>query len=110
VFNIYKHKRRLRRLEAIEGLHSLPSKEAGGTALFYKGKEFAHIHNDNEIALRLTELKYSFTQPKMSMRLQILCVKQYQNYEGLGFSALGPSRDEDVPLRTNELWASRFNS
>jgi hypothetical protein len=45
----------LRRLQEVEGLQALPSKVAGGTALFYKGKEFAHFHNDNEIDLRLTK-------------------------------------------------------
>ena len=44
----------LRQLHEIEGLQALPSEVAGGTALFYKGKEFAHFHNDNEIDLRLT--------------------------------------------------------
>ena len=43
------------RLEEVEGLQALPSQVAGGTALFYKGKEFAHFHNDNEIDLRLTK-------------------------------------------------------
>jgi hypothetical protein len=28
---------------------------AGGTALIYHGKEFAHFHNDNELDLRLTK-------------------------------------------------------
>ena len=45
----------LQLLQGIEQLHALPSKVAGGTALFYKGKEFAHFHNDNEIDLRLTK-------------------------------------------------------
>jgi Family of unknown function (DUF5519) len=45
----------LEALERCEGLEALPSKVAGGTALFYKGKEFAHFHNDNEIDLRLTK-------------------------------------------------------
>lgn len=38
----------------ISGLEALPSKVAGGMALFFKGKEFAHFHNDHEIDLRLT--------------------------------------------------------
>ncbi len=41
-------------LAPIEGFSSQSSKVAGGTALFYKGKEFAHFHHDNEIDLRLT--------------------------------------------------------
>ena len=41
-------------LEGIEGFEALPSKVAGGTALFYRGKEFAHFHHDQEIDLRLT--------------------------------------------------------
>ena len=41
-------------LAPIEGFSPQPSKVAGGTALFYKGKEFAHFHHDNEIDLRLT--------------------------------------------------------
>ena len=42
-------------LEPVEGFAALPSKVAGGTALFFKGKEFAHFHHDNEIDLRLTK-------------------------------------------------------
>jgi hypothetical protein len=41
-------------LAPVEGFSPQPSKVAGGTALFYKGKEFAHFHHDNEIDLRLT--------------------------------------------------------
>ncbi len=41
-------------LAPIEGFSSQPSRVAGGTALFYKGKELAHFHHDNEIDLRLT--------------------------------------------------------
>ena len=44
----------LQHLQEIEGLQALPSKVPGGTALFYKEKEFAHFHSDNEIDLRLT--------------------------------------------------------
>ena len=46
--------RLLSELEANDRFEALPSKVAGGTALFYKGKEFAHFHNDNELDLRLT--------------------------------------------------------
>jgi hypothetical protein len=42
-------------LASIEGFEAQPSKVAGGTALFYQGKEFAHFHHDNEIDLRLTK-------------------------------------------------------
>jgi hypothetical protein len=42
-------------LQPVEGFEALPSKVAGGTALFFKGKEFAHFHHDNEIDLRLTK-------------------------------------------------------
>jgi hypothetical protein len=45
----------LRQLHQIEGLEAKPSQVAGGTALFYKGREFAHFHHDNEIDLRLTK-------------------------------------------------------
>jgi Family of unknown function (DUF5519) len=41
-------------LASIEAFEALPSKVAGGTALFLRGKEFAHFHNDHEIDLRLT--------------------------------------------------------
>jgi Family of unknown function (DUF5519) len=44
----------LAKLQSIEGFEALPSKVAGGTALFYRGKEFAHFHHDGEIDLRLT--------------------------------------------------------
>jgi hypothetical protein len=37
----------------IAGFTAEPSKVAGGTALFFRGKEFAHFHHDNEIDLRL---------------------------------------------------------
>jgi hypothetical protein len=46
--------RLLSELEGIEGFEALPSKVAGGTALFFKGKEFAHFHHNEEIDLRLT--------------------------------------------------------
>ncbi|MDO6386561.1 luciferase family protein [Uliginosibacterium sp. 31-12] len=41
-------------LASIEGFEAQPSQVAGGTALFFRGKEFAHFHNDQEIDLRLT--------------------------------------------------------
>lgn len=41
-------------LRPIAGFTAEPSKVSGGTALFYRGKEFAHFHHDNEIDLRLT--------------------------------------------------------
>jgi hypothetical protein len=44
----------LSQLAPIEGFAAEPSKVAGGTALFYQGKEFAHFHHDHEIDLRLT--------------------------------------------------------
>jgi hypothetical protein len=48
-------KQLLQHIHAVQDLQALPSEVAGGTALFYKGKEFAHFHNDNEIDLRLTK-------------------------------------------------------
>ncbi len=44
----------LQQLSPIEGFSAEPSKVAGGTALFFRGKEFAHFHHDHEIDLRLT--------------------------------------------------------
>lgn len=44
----------LEKLDKIPGLESRDSKVAGGTALFYKGKEIAHFHHNNEIDVRLT--------------------------------------------------------
>ena len=41
-------------LESIVGFEAQASMVAGGTALFFRGKEFAHFHNDHEIDLRLT--------------------------------------------------------
>jgi hypothetical protein len=41
-------------LASIEGLSAEPSPVAGGTALFFRGKEFAHFHSDIELDLRLT--------------------------------------------------------
>ena len=37
------------------GVEDRQSPVAGGTALFYFGKEFAHFHSDNELDLRLTK-------------------------------------------------------
>ncbi len=44
----------LSQLAPIEGFTAEPSKVSGGTALFFRGREFAHFHHDNEIDLRLT--------------------------------------------------------
>jgi hypothetical protein len=41
-------------LVAVDGLTAEPSPVAGGTALFFRGKEFAHFHHDRELDLRLT--------------------------------------------------------
>lgn len=41
-------------LGAIEGFEARPSAVAGGTALFYRGREFAHFHHDQEIDVRMT--------------------------------------------------------
>ena len=45
----------LAELRQIDGVEDRPSPVAGGCALFYRGKEFAHFHDDNEIDLRLTK-------------------------------------------------------
>lgn len=45
----------VKRLEKIPGLEDRPSKVAGGTAIFYRGKEIAHFHHDHEIDVRLTK-------------------------------------------------------
>jgi len=42
-------------LRKIDGVEDSPSPVAGGTALLYRGKEFAHFHNENELDLRLTK-------------------------------------------------------
>jgi len=42
-------------LEKIKGLEDRPSKVAGGSAIFYKNKEIAHFHHNNEIDVRLTK-------------------------------------------------------
>lgn len=41
-------------LTQISGFEARPSPVAGGTALFYRDKEFAHFHHDQELDLRLT--------------------------------------------------------
>lgn len=43
------------KLEKIPGLEDRPSRVAGGSAIFYNGKEIAHFHSNNEIDLRLTK-------------------------------------------------------
>jgi len=43
----------LAELTRIEGLEARPSPVAGGTALFFAGREFAHFHHDTELDLRL---------------------------------------------------------
>ena len=45
----------VKKLEMIPGLEDRPSKVAGGSAIFYKGKEIAHFHHDGEIDVRLTK-------------------------------------------------------
>jgi hypothetical protein len=45
----------VKRLEKIPGLEDRPSKVAGGSAIFYHGKEIAHFHHDNELDVRLTK-------------------------------------------------------
>lgn len=45
----------LRKLRTIEGVEDRPSPVAGGTALFWRDRSFAHFHNDNELDLRLTK-------------------------------------------------------
>ncbi len=44
----------IKKLEKIPGLEDRPSKVAGGSAIFFNGKEIAHFHHDNEIDVRLT--------------------------------------------------------
>ncbi|MES3038799.1 MAG: luciferase family protein [Bdellovibrionota bacterium] len=48
-------KKLISELEKIPGLEDRPSKVAGGSAIFYKNKEIAHFHHDNEIDVRLTK-------------------------------------------------------
>jgi Family of unknown function (DUF5519) len=45
----------LTELHKIEGVEDRPSPVAGGSSLFYLGKEFAHFHAANELDLRLTK-------------------------------------------------------
>ncbi|MBY0416117.1 MAG: DUF5519 family protein [Bdellovibrionales bacterium] len=45
----------VKRLEEIPGLEDRPSIVAGGSAIFYKNKEIAHFHHNNEIDVRLTK-------------------------------------------------------
>ena len=45
----------VKKLTEINGLEDKPSKVAGGSALFFRGKEIAHFHNNNEIDVRLTK-------------------------------------------------------
>lgn len=42
-------------LEKIPGLEDRPSRVSGGSAIFYRNKEIAHFHNNNEIDVRLTK-------------------------------------------------------
>jgi hypothetical protein len=48
-------KQLVEKLQKIPHLEDRPSKVAGGSAIFYKGKEIAHFHNNNEIDVRLTK-------------------------------------------------------
>jgi len=48
-------RRLLQSLASIEGLVAEPSPVSGGTALLFRGREFAHFHNDHELDLRLTK-------------------------------------------------------
>jgi len=41
-------------LRKMDDLEDRPSPVSGGVALFYRGKEFAHFHNGNELDIRLT--------------------------------------------------------
>lgn len=45
----------LQEIEKIPHLEGRPSKVAGGHAIFYKNKEIAHFHSNNEIDIRLTK-------------------------------------------------------
>jgi Family of unknown function (DUF5519) len=44
-------------LRKIDGVEDRPSAVSGGTALFYRGKAFAHFHNGHELDLRLTKAR-----------------------------------------------------
>ena len=41
-------------LSKLAGVEDRQSTVSGGSALFYKGKSFAHFHHDNELDIRLT--------------------------------------------------------
>jgi hypothetical protein len=43
------------KLEKTNEIEHRPSKVAGGSAIFFKGKEVAHFHSNNEIDIRLTK-------------------------------------------------------
>ncbi len=43
------------KLAKIPGLEISPFKDTDLICLFYKGKDFAHFHDDNELDLRLTK-------------------------------------------------------
>ncbi len=43
----------LQELQSIAYLQARPAPVAGGTALFYRDKEFAHFHHANELDMRL---------------------------------------------------------
>ena len=46
----------IRRLEKLGVEHRpWPGRETGFASLYYRGKEFAHFHDDNELDLRLTK-------------------------------------------------------
>jgi hypothetical protein len=44
-------------LEKIPGLQNKPwpGREDGFSSLLYRGKDFAHFHNDNELDIKLTK-------------------------------------------------------
>lgn len=44
-----------KKLNRIPGLEDRRSKVAGGSAIFFLGKEIAHFHNDHELDVRLTK-------------------------------------------------------
>lgn len=56
----------IKNLEKISGLEDRPSIVAGGSAIFYKNKEIAHFHSNNEVDVRLTKKvikKMGLSQP-----------------------------------------------
>jgi hypothetical protein len=60
----------IKELEDIDGLKDQPSPVAGGSALYFNDRAFAHFHNDNELDLRLTKkaiISEGLSQPKESM-------------------------------------------